>query len=359
MAGVLESLAAGLRQAGGVLSAPVQGILANEASQDEAYKRQMAGAVFQNELQKQGPEYQMRLETLNNERGFRQAMSQAGGDMTKISQAAMQFGKPEIAMKIYEGAENRVFRAQQARDALDARMTELQMRLDDKATTREQQAQYQQMMLGLRQQGLALQAQIAQGNQALRGMGLELQRQGLALQGDKLKSDQVKDLDKKVQGLGTALEKAGLPEIDSVVLGVENTLKTNPGLAEYISGPKSVLPDMVIPADAKFARQQFQKLFNVTLKDRSGAAVTNQELERLKKEFATGVWKDGKQLQDGVAEARRIIQNHYSAVAGGFGPDALRAYNENLGKLGGRVVVGAPASSSGAVPPPPPGFKVD
>lgn len=347
--GVLENLAMGLRQAGGVLNPAVQGILANESSQDEAYKRQVGMLQLQKQMEMQSPEYQMRLEQLNNERGFRQAATQAGGDMTKLSQAAIQYGKPEIAMKIYEGAENRQARLQQARDAMEGRMAELQMKLDDRAASREQQAQYQQQMIMLRQQGQALQAQIAQGNQHLRGLGLQLQQQGLDLQRAKLDEGKTKELEKKVQGLGTALEKANLPEADSVLSAVETKLSQKPELAEYISGPKSILPDMTVPDDAKSLRQSFQKLFNITLKDRSGAAVTNQELQRLQKEFATGAFKDAKQLQDAVSQARGIIDNHYRSVASSFGPDALKAYNENLGKLGGRSVV-TPPPNGGAKP---------
>jgi len=168
----LGELARGL---GSVLNPQVAQDLANEDKQRQAMQQQVGMTLLQNELQKASPEYQARVEALKNERAFREAAAAAGGDLTKLSQAAMQFGKPEIAMKIYEGAENRLARSQQAKDALDARMAELQMRLDDKAATREQQAQYQQMMVQLRQQGLALQAQIAEGNQQLRGLGIELQ----------------------------------------------------------------------------------------------------------------------------------------------------------------------------------------
>jgi hypothetical protein len=92
----------------------------------------------------------------------------------------------------------------------------------------------------------------------------------------------------------------------------------------------------------KFARQAFQKLFNITLKNRSGAAVTIPELERLKKEFATGAWKTPQQLIEGVNQARNVINQHYRSVSAGFAPEALETYNERIRQYGGRVVLDAP-----------------
>jgi hypothetical protein len=145
MAGILESLAMGLRQAGGVLNPAVQGILANESSQDQAFQRNVELKQFENRLamerEKASPEYQARVEALNNERGFRQAVAGANGDLVKISQAAMQFGKPEISMKIYEGAESRKARIQEAQIKAQERLDALQMRLEDQALNREQRAE--------------------------------------------------------------------------------------------------------------------------------------------------------------------------------------------------------------------------
>ena len=151
--------------------------------------------------------------------------------------------------------------------------------------------------------------------------------------------------DAKVQHLGTALERANLPEADAVLRGVEDALKKNPDLPKYLGGPGSVRPDWSLPQPIREGRQAFQKLFNITLKNRSGAAVTIPEFERLKNEFATGVWKHPDQVKAGVEQARTIISDHYRSVAAGFGPDALKGYNENLRATGGTPLLEHDAGS--------------
>lgn len=147
---------------------------------------------------------------------------------------------------------------------------------------------------------------------------------------------------KTVQQLGTALEKAGLPSMLPIV---EKASQLTPELAAYITGPQSVLPDRAVPQEARDARQDVQKLFNIVLKDRSGAAVTNQEMDRLKKEFGTGLIKTPEQLIYAVGSAKKIIESHYHGIAASFGKDALEAYNTNLEAIGGKAF--RPGSSGG------------
>lgn len=141
------------------------------------------------------------------------------------------------------------------------------------------------------------------------------------------------NLGKQVQQLGTAMEKAGLPQMIPVV---ENAAKITPELASYITGPKSLLADRLIPKEAIDARQDVQKLFNIVLKDRSGAAVTNQELQRLQTEFSKGLIKTPEALVAAIGKAKSIVEAHYHGVAAGFGKDALDAYNTNLEAIGGK-----------------------
>jgi len=175
----------------------------------------------------------------------------------------------------------------------------------------------------------------------------EIARQGLDLQKFRAETTASQQGQKQVSQLGTALERANLPEADAVLLGVEDALKKTPALAEYLAGPKSLLPDLAVGNDIATGRQAFQKLFNITLKNRSGAAVTIPEFERLKAEFATGVWKTPDQLKSGLEQARNIISQHYRSVAAGFGTDALSGYNQNLRETGGTPLL-EPGQAPGA-----------
>jgi hypothetical protein len=303
-----------LRGLGSVLNPAVAQELAQEDAQKAGTERQLQTLALQQRIQRESPEHQARIEALKNEKLFREEISQAGGDPAKIAGAAVKYGKPELAVSLYNQQESRAARLQQAHDALEVRRQQLA-----------QQGANQEATADLRRQQMALQAEIARGNQELKRMQFTM------------KADQ--QIQKSVQQLGGALEKANLPEADAVLGAVESALQKNPKIAEFISGPRSATPDWMAPEDIRSGRQAFTKLFNITLKNRSGAAVTVPEFERLKEEFGRGVFKTPKQLMDAVEQAREIINRHYASVASGFSKDALDAYNENIRGFGGRVVI--------------------
>src|SRR5258706_5815706 len=311
-----------LRNLGSVLNPQVAQQLGQEEQQQNGLQNQVGMLMLHKKLEEASPEYKAKIDALNNEKQFRLAATEAKGDQAKIAAAAVQFGKPELALGLYKSQEDRATRIQLAPDQLEARRQDLETKINDKALDRDQKERYNTMMGELKAQGLAMQKELALSNQELKRMQFSM------------KADQ--GLQKNVQQLGGALEKANLPEADSVLGAVEDSLKKNPQIAEYISGPKSILPDMVVGNDIAQGRQAFSKLFNITLKNRSGSAVTNQELDRLKQEFATGAFKTDKQLQGAVEQARNIINKHYASVTAGFGKDALDAYNENIRGFGGR-----------------------
>lgn len=300
------------------------------------------------------PEAQARVEALRNEKAYREALGGLAGNPTEdqMAQLAVKHGKPEVAAAYAKAKEDRALRVQQAAENNQLRRDKLEQ--DNKLaleriTDSRQRAEWEQQY---KRDRLALDSQNAGIQQQMRMMGLEIQRDR-AQQGNEQKTQQ------NVTKLGTALEKAGLPEIDGVLGAVETALQKVPNLAEYLTGPKSLLPDMAVPDDIKAGRQALEKLFNITLKNRSGAAVTSQELERLKSEFGRGAFKTPQQIKTAVEQARGVITNHYASIAAGFGKDALQQYNSNAQELGARQIVPTQAAPAAAVPPPPPGFKVN
>lgn len=306
--------------------------LAKYGLQNEA----LAAKKYGSELLKASTTAQLDAEKLNNERGYRKEIADAGLDEDKIAMAAMKYAKPEIALGIIQKKEDRAARVQQAKDALEAKQEALRLQMESKNLDREQRDRLAAQADETKRQLAGLQAELAKGNQ-------EIQRLKFQTQADQ-------QLVKQTQQLGLALEKSGLPEVDATIAAVEESLKKTPKLAEYIAGPSSGVPDILIGKatpgmkqseveDIRAGRLAFQKLFNITLKNRSGSAVTNQELDRLKSEFASGAFKTSAQLQRAVEQARNIINKHYQSVAAGYGKDALKAYNENLRGLGGRVVI--------------------
>jgi hypothetical protein len=96
-------------------------------------------------------------------------------------------------------------------------------------------------------------------------------------------------------------------------------------------GLSAALPDIALSDEGKALRQRVSKLFNITLKDRSGAAVTSQELERLKREFGAGALKTDNQLLDALNIYRRELEDLKKTVAAGYSPDVVREFEARGG----------------------------
>jgi hypothetical protein len=75
------------------------------------------------------------------------------------------------------------------------------------------------------------------------------------------------------------------------------------------------------------------KVFNVELKDRSGAAVTNTEMARLKEEFASGVFKTDGEKMDALKRYRNAALQEMKNREAGFSPDVRQLYSGEGGQL--------------------------
>jgi len=64
-----------------------------------------------------------------------------------------------------------------------------------------------------------------------------------------------------------------------------------------------------------------QKLFNIQIKDRSGAAVTSNEMERLKDEWSRGKFNDESELIKAMARYERALQEAMRNQEAGFSPE--------------------------------------
>lgn len=109
-----------------------------------------------------------------------------------------------------------------------------------------------------------------------------------------------------------------------------------------VKGEKVDLPGKSIPLIGRVSayspkatdlQSAIAKVFNVELKDRSGAAVTTPELERLKEEFGSGRYNTEAQLIGALkrykAEAQKALKNKEAA----FKPEVRAVYQERGGML--------------------------
>lgn len=118
-----------------------------------------------------------------------------------------------------------------------------------------------------------------------------------------------------------------LSEIEGILSGLAAKGETDiPGY-----GATGWVPGVAISKEGQNLRTRLAKLFNMTLKDRSGAAVTSQELDRLKEEFNTGAMKTDRQLLDGIKLFRREFNRIKQSLAAGYDQEIVNAYSERSG----------------------------
>lgn len=72
--------------------------------------------------------------------------------------------------------------------------------------------------------------------------------------------------------------------------------------------------------------ESYQRIINQVLKERSGAAVTQQEYERLMKEFGASVSQGPAAIARAVKKIERALQRDEDAVKRTYGMDAVQAY---------------------------------
>lgn len=360
MASALEALASGLRGAGGILSPEVQKMDEAQRRQDDQQSEQRRNMLAQLTIRgaeagsidpvkatetlkglginaPEGsigptPEALARKQAYDNEVGFRKEVSGlgAGASSLQVAQAAQKWGKPELAVQMYQKEEDRIARAQAREDALNARLAQQQQISADKAADREARASAAAVADETKRLLIASQTETARMRNDL-----------MQAKADQIKDDKIRVDARK---LSQDLNKAGLVTTDAALGKVEQALKDTPALAQAIATPNSLTPDWMLPKAIANGKQDFQSLFNITLKDRSGSAVTNTELDRLKREFGAGVFTTPAQVKHAVERMREIVSKHYAGIAAGYGKEALTAYNNNLREMGGSVVLDDPGS---------------
>ena len=96
-------------------------------------------------------------------------------------------------------------------------------------------------------------------------------------------------------------------------------------------GTGAALPDILVGSTGREVRQLVQTLTNITLKDRSGAAVTTPEFERLKSELGTSLGKTDQDLIKGLINFRKQLNSVVSTALAGMDEQDLNRYFETGG----------------------------
>ena len=136
-------------------------------------------------------------------------------------------------------------------------------------------------------------------------------------------------LDKKVKIYKDDLQKSSIPALSNAIQQVQEVLPEKGDVPGF--GATASVPDSMLSADGQKLRQRTATLFNITLKARSGAAVVDTELERLKEEFGSGKMRTDALIRQGIQSYIRRLQEVSKNITGGTPPEVIEKYQEQGG----------------------------
>lgn len=154
----------------------------------------------------------------------------------------------------------------------------------------------------------------------------------------KVENDMQK-LEKRVQG-GQNMAAAYNGLESSLGFNLDDANVVNGEL--LVKGKKVDLPGANLPglgrvsfydSNARGIKASADKIFNVTLKDRSGAAVTTPEMDRLKSEYESGKFNTEAELVMKLKEFKREVARELKNREAGFSKEARTKYKEEGGVL--------------------------
>jgi hypothetical protein len=173
--------------------------------------------------------------------------------------------------------------------------------------------------------------------QLMAGQRMETRDLNRTLQEQDRERKQSELMDKKTTAYSEVLQKTNIPSAVATIENVERLLPKTGDIPGYgrVAG---MLPDFAVSKEGEDLRQAVSSLFNIELKDRSGAAVTDQELNRLRKEFGEGSWKSDDQLRKGIEQYKNRLREVIRNIEAGFDPQAKQVYQERGGRDFGKAI---------------------
>ena len=153
------------------------------------------------------------------------------------------------------------------------------------------------------------------------------------LEGNILADDLRSSVDTRMKNIGVAVEKSKLLEADDALRELENFIalqqkkgvKNLPGIG-VLGGKK---PDWATSKDGLKNRALLAAYENITLKKRSGAAVTPSELARVQNELAGAAsTADEEVFLDILRTNRKILEKQKNATFAIYRPEDVQSYQE-------------------------------
>ena len=164
----------------------------------------------------------------------------------------------------------------------------------------------------------------------------------------RLKEIKAREQDKAIERLSSKLGNSQdavntIGEIEKV-LGFQ--LEDYDAEKGTVKGKEKDLPGISVPGlgrvsfysgDAKKLENTMSKLFNLEIKDRSGAAVTSNELERLRDEYSNGMFNTEAEKIGGLQRYKNALYNLMVNQEAGFTPEAVAEYKNRSGVTSERL----------------------
>jgi len=150
--------------------------------------------------------------------------------------------------------------------------------------------------------------------------------------------DRVEKIRKAVNDSKQISTLSALDKVEDLIGTYTSKGKDIPGMGPL--GQLSYLPE------AKEVRSTLASLQNIILKDRSGAAVTIPEFDRLKQELSTRYYNTDADLIKSLVRFREIANQHLASQLGGFKKEDIDTYV----KTGGVDIKPSPLLSAKAQP---------
>lgn len=173
-----------------------------------------------------------------------------------------------------------------------------------------------------------------------RGEAGDIRKERLKLSKEKKDDDDVQKLSHSLSGTQSSLD--AMDKIEELLGGPIESFQNNKGVL-YKDGKKVDLPGVSIPGlgrvtafsdSARELNSRIGSVFNSVLKDRSGQAITNNEMERLKNEFGSGKFNTEAELINAVKQYKIALNKELQNRQAGFDPKIVEIYSSRGGRVG-------------------------
>lgn len=215
------------------------------------------------------------------------------------------------------------------------------------------QMENQRAMKDMTMQGQADARKDAAENRRLQFEALQQNRQSLNEDRDlKRQLQEQQSKEGKVQRYSETINKEQIPELVTSynrLFPKMTSGKDIPGVGVFASH----IPNLLVSAEGKSVRQDLQKIANVVLKRRSGAAVTDPEYNRFLTELQAGKMPTEEALKLYYDKLGQDMTATLGQLESGLPTDALQEYSSRSGAVTSQDILRneqLKAESAGAVP---------